>query len=150
MCMLGGPESYMSQLDLVAHKLLHPRAYPRGFAKALVDLYEDHGGQPRLDVRFRRPAQDGVTDRELFEGMASNDSWLDGRLPEVAFYLASSKHLKVPDTWHDCIAAYLKQLREQAPRLNCIVRGVEFAHTCLKWTQVCVDQSTLEELAPVS
>ena len=56
-----------------------------------------------------------ATDRELFQGMSGEDSWIDGRLHEVVLYLASNRYLQIPDSWNECMTAYLKQLREQAP-----------------------------------
>ena len=70
---------------------------------------------PRLDVRFRRPTDDSRTDRELFEAMPSQDNWVDARMHEVIMYIASNKHLRVPDSWQDTMSAYINQLKEQAP-----------------------------------
>ena len=73
---------------------------------------------PRYDLRFRRPTREGASDKELFEAMPAEDNWVDGRMQEVVFYLAANKRLHIPDSWQDAMGGYLKQLREQAPRLK--------------------------------
>lgn len=73
----------------------------------MLELYEKDARQPRQDLRFKRPVDRSLSDRQLFVYMKDDDLWLDAGLPEVLAYCWSNKYLIVPDSWHSCMTDYV-------------------------------------------
>ena len=60
-------------------------------------MYEGWCEKPaseRGDLRVRRVVDCALTDRELFQQMATADLWLESRIHEVFFYLYGCRHCK--------------------------------------------------------
>ena len=92
------------------------RAYPEGFGLRLLELYE---GRRELPSHLRHKAAVDLTcsDMELFDSMPLGDPWLDAELHHVFFYLYSSKHLVVPDSWMAVMSKFNDDLIKLAPYL---------------------------------
>ena len=84
----------------------------------LVDLYRQNVHLPRQDLRCKVPTDQLGTDRELFVQLSDDDLWLDAKLPDVLFYLAKNKHLRIPASWHHDMTAYIEYVRKQVFRLQ--------------------------------
>ena len=75
---------------------------------------------PRPDLRCKQTVDASLSDRQLFNQMVNNDLWLDAGLPEVLAYCWGNKHLEVPDSWYECMTAYVEQVYQKVLWYNYI------------------------------
>ncbi|CAL1171873.1 unnamed protein product [Cladocopium goreaui] len=92
----------------------HPREYPTGFGKRLLQAYTRSCDQPpRKDLRRKFALDIRKTDRELFQEYPCNpDQWFDAELPKTFWYLAGSRSLRIPDSWAEAIGDFKKELHQ--------------------------------------
>lgn len=96
------------------------REYPTGFGKRLLEAYHKACSEPpRQDLRRKFALDAKMTDKELFRDYPCNpDQRFDAKLPEVFWYLAGSRSLRIPDSWVNVMADFKKQLNQRcAPQL---------------------------------
>ena len=71
---------------------------------------------PRPDLRCKQPIDASLSDRQLFNQMLNRDLWLDAGLPEVLAYCWGNKYLEVPDSWYECMKAFVENVYQQVLR----------------------------------
>lgn len=89
------------------HVLL--RCYTEGFCKKVLECYE---GRQTLQPPLRQkiPVNPKTSDRRLFSELPLGDPWMDSGLPMIWAYIYKNKHLKVPDSWDQCIQEFNQEL----------------------------------------
>ena len=90
-----------------------PRSYPRGFGLQLLHSYEARTDE-KGPLRFKATVNPRKSDRMIFQEMPLGDCWIEPKIHLAWAYLYRSKHLKVPDSWHDSIHQFNKELMERA------------------------------------
>jgi len=96
---------------------------------------------PRPDLRCKQTVDASLSDRQLFNQMVNNDLWLDAGLPEVLAYCWGNKHLEVPDSWYECMTAYVEQVYQKVLWYNYI-----YVLSCMLIFPVCFGAHDLASL----
>lgn len=86
------------------------QAYTRAFGERLLELCRLGKGDARYDLRTRGKFSQGKSDRELFEDLKIGDIWYESKCHETFFYLYSSKHVRIPDSWAVSMEKFKKEL----------------------------------------
>lgn len=77
--------------------LLRPRTYPSGFARRLLECFEQHlCSGDRRDLRYKPQIDSKVAPTEVdqFRALPLGDCWEDANLLECLDYLINSKHCR--------------------------------------------------------
>ena len=90
------------------------RSYTAAFCNNLCNAYENRSAMP-ADARHKHGLDLKKSDRELFEATPIGDVWIDGLLPAVWFYLMGNRHLRIPDSWHECIMKFHEEVSAKEP-----------------------------------
>ena len=67
-----------------------------------------------IHIMCRRapPSLDGLSDREIFEGLPVGDPWNDGDMYSVFCYLWQSPSTVVADSWLECMTQFPAETRQ--------------------------------------
>ena len=96
---------------VTCHRVL--RAYPRGFGKKLLEIYDAVCDEPQAVLRQKKAVDAALSDADVFaSGKVHNydDLWPDADLWGTYQYLRKNKNLKITPEWAPALAAYEKDV----------------------------------------
>ena len=93
--------------------MLSSRAYPRGFGKKLLEIYDAVCHEPVPILRQKRALDSGMSDVDIFASARVHnydDLWPDADLWGTYQYLRRNRKLQITPDWAPALASFEKEV----------------------------------------